>query len=350
MQVNRLRRIVAGGVAGLLAVGPIVAVAPAASAAQVGTLAIEPASGTWQTGIVVTMSGPCPGGTNLFAKVYGAGFPAAGFNVVANSTQASYPTDATTGGKRVALSNTMKAFAESQSPPASLSGEYRIELICRNSLSFGGPTNTGFGEFNGKINFTTPTDYVAVVPPVVTTSVSVSAIPAGSQVAGANVTFTAAVTAGDGSLEAGSVQFKDGAADLGAPQAVAAGASGTASVSTTALSVGSHSISAVFTSTAGPQTGSTATAIPYSITAPAATDTSTVLSSSPQGRHRPVHVRGRGRAQKAGTHPRGLVFGCQLLIVSCQDGMRTCLKKLKTYNEQLTTQCWPNPAQPRRMA
>ena len=30
--------------------------------------------------------------------------------------------------------------------------------------------------------------------------------------------------------------------------------------------------------------------------------------------------------------------------------MKARLKKLKTYNEQLTTQCWPNPAQPRRMA
>ena len=277
-------RAVGLGVAVLAAAASIGVSAGAASAAEVGTLSITPNPGTYQSGIVVNTSGPCPGGTNLFVKVYGAGFPAAGYNVVANSTQASYPTN-TSGGKTVALSNTMKAFAESQSPPVTLSGDYRFELICRNSLTMGGTTGTGFGEFNGKINFATPINYTVVAGPNPATSSAITASPVSPSTVGTNVTFTSTVTAADGSIEAGSVQFQADGVDFGAAQPIAgsASATGTASVATTSLAVGSRTITAVFTSTAGPQTGSTGTTT-YSVTAaPIDYDTTTTLTAPTNG-------------------------------------------------------------------
>ncbi len=277
MLSRTIKRAVGVGVAVLAASAAVGLGAGAAHAAEVGTLSISPASGNNLTPITVGMSGPCPGGTNLVVKLYGSGFPAAGFNVVANSGQSTYPTNPA-GGRQVPLSNHFQAFADAQSPPATLSGEYRLELTCRNSLAPGGPTNTGFGEFNGRLNFSSPTTYSEVVPPSTNgTATTVTAAPASPQVVGTSVTFTANITADDGTLEAGSVQFMDGAAALGAAQPVAAGATGTASVTTAALAAGSHSITAVFTSTAGPQTGSTSPAITYVISA-AAQATTTALS------------------------------------------------------------------------
>ena len=161
----------------LIVAGTPLALVSTATASPVGTLTITPSTGTWQTGMVLNMSGPCPGGVHLFAKVYGAGFPISGWNVVANSAQNVYPTNSN-GGRTVALSNTMKAFAEAQSPPATLSGEYRFELICRDKLGMGGPTGEGFGEFVGSVVFNTSTAYVqggsvVIVPkPTVTLAAS----------------------------------------------------------------------------------------------------------------------------------------------------------------------------------
>ena len=59
---------------------------------------------------------------------------------------------------------------------------------------------------------------------------------------GQSVTFSATVTSGGNPVEGGSVQFSDGATDLGAP--VTVGPDGTATLSTSALTAGSHTITA----------------------------------------------------------------------------------------------------------
>lgn len=64
---------------------------------------------------------------------------------------------------------------------------------------------------------------------------------------GAEVTLTATVTSGGSPVTAGGVQFSDGAALLGSP--VAVGADGTATFTTSALAVGSHSLKAVYSGT-----------------------------------------------------------------------------------------------------
>ena len=224
----------------LIVAGTPLALVSTATASPVGTLTITPSTGTWQTGMVLNMSGPCPGGVHLFAKVYGAGFPISGWNVVANSAQNVYPTNSN-GGRTVALSNTMKAFAEAQSPPATLSGMYRFELICRDKLGMGGPTGEGFGEFVGSVVFNTSTAYVqggsvVIVPkPTVTLAASLSQITKG-----VNVTLSASV---DPASAAGAIQFLDGGVALGAPVPLAAG---TASKTTTALGTGNRSLQAAF--------------------------------------------------------------------------------------------------------
>lgn len=77
-----------------------------------------------------------------------------------------------------------------------------------------------------------------------TTGVASSANPS---VSGQDVTFTATVTRTGGGAVSGAVQFKADGTDLGAAVPVDAG--GNASVSTSALAVGAHTITADFTST-----------------------------------------------------------------------------------------------------
>jgi hypothetical protein len=84
-----------------------------------------------------------------------------------------------------------------------------------------------------------------------TTGVVSSLNPA---IVGQSVTYTATVTPASGTAKpAGTIQFKDGAVNLGAAQTLSAAA--TASITDNTLSVGPHSITAVYT----PATGSTFT-------------------------------------------------------------------------------------------
>ncbi|MFL5493448.1 MAG: beta strand repeat-containing protein, partial [Gemmatimonadales bacterium] len=88
---------------------------------------------------------------------------------------------------------------------------------------------------------------------------------------GGSVTFTA--TIGGGPSPTGTVQFKDGGVNLGAPQTVSGG---TASVSTSALAGGAHTITGVYSGDAN-FGGSTSPGLSHTVN-PAST--TTVLSSS----------------------------------------------------------------------
>ncbi len=78
-----------------------------------------------------------------------------------------------------------------------------------------------------------------------TTAVTSSVNPSS---AGQSVTFTATVTAGSSPVTTGTVQFADGVTPLGAPVPVAA--NGTATFTTSALTVGTHTISGAYSGTA----------------------------------------------------------------------------------------------------
>ncbi|MGI8667280.1 MAG: beta strand repeat-containing protein [Jatrophihabitans sp.] len=118
-------------------------------------------------------------------------------------------------------------------------------------------------------------------PPVTATATSttLSATPNPSTV-GQSVTFAAVATGADSSHPAGTVQFKDGSANLGAPITVNAG--GSASLSNSALAQGTHSVTAVFTPSGTGYTGSTSAAVSQLVNSvPTATVTQTVLTVSP---------------------------------------------------------------------
>jgi hypothetical protein len=111
---------------------------------------------------------------------------------------------------------------------------------------------------------------------VAATSTTLSASPANTAPAGQQVTLTAHVTPTN---TAGSVHFFDGTTDLGAGTYTQS--TGTATFQTSTLALGNHSLTAQFTP-ADPTafSGSTSSAVAYSITSPK-TPTSTTLSATP---------------------------------------------------------------------
>ena len=86
-------------------------------------------------------------------------------------------------------------------------------------------------------------------PASTTTGVSSSVNPSTS---GQSVTFTATVSDTSGGVPTGSVEFYDGSTDLGPGSALSgSGNSATSTFTTSTLTAGSHSISAVYTPTRG---------------------------------------------------------------------------------------------------
>lgn len=271
MNAKRFMRPMALAVATISVAALGVAGAGSAQAAT-GTLNISPTSGLDTTPITVSTPQACTApATNVQAFVTGAGFPTTGLpvpgqSVLGNSPIATYPTNAA-GGLDIPLQYTMAQAASLQTPVPTLSGNYTITVICRNSFG-----NTVHDDFSTTINFSSPTTW-AVVSSRTATTTTLSADLASPQVAGTGITFTATVSP----AVAGSVQFMDGAATLGAPVTVSAGQ---ATLSVNNLSAATHAISAVFTpadtATYDPSTGT----LSYVITAPTATATTTSLTAS----------------------------------------------------------------------
>ena len=104
--------------------------------------------------------------------------------------------------------------------------------------------NTGdIGVMAGGWGLTITTEAAAV--PTTTTVVTSDS----SSATGDPVTFTATVAAAGGPVTAGTVQFSDGAVNIGPP--VALNTSGTASLTTSALTEGTHQVRATFSGAAG---------------------------------------------------------------------------------------------------
>ena len=132
------------------------------------------------------------------------------------------------------FSDHIAAFANAS---AANPGVYQIRIY---TTQAGGGGNATYYSSDIKVTGTT---WVQVFPaPVTATATTLTASPNPST-AGSTVTLTATETP----AAAGSVQFKDGAANIGAPVAVNGG--GVATTTTSSLTAGSHSLSAVFTPT-----------------------------------------------------------------------------------------------------
>jgi hypothetical protein len=268
---NKLSRALAGGLASLVAAcaAGLIA-APAAHAAEIGTLTFNPATGTDTTGISVTTSGACPDeATNVIVSVTGSGFPAEGQTVVGNASKEIYPTTGD-GGMIVPLTQTMRDYAK-DAGFNELKGEYAFKVTCR--LAFG---TSNFGDYTGSIWFTSNTTYQNTDPSVKTdTTTALAASPASPVTEGQTVTLTANVTP---AAAEGTVQFKDNGTALGSPVAVSAG---TAVLTTNALAAGDHALTAEFTPSGASYNPSASTAVAYRVNAPVATATTTSLAVSP---------------------------------------------------------------------
>ncbi len=117
---------------------------------------------------------------------------------------------------------------------------------------------------------------VAVVAAPTTTTVTVAP---STSVSGQSVTFTAAVTPrAGGAIPAGSIQFEVDGTDVGSP--VTLGNTGTASLSLNSLGLGSHAISAVYSSDTAnfnPSAGNTS----ITVVAATASNIESVVNSAP---------------------------------------------------------------------
>lgn len=239
----------------MLAIGTV----PAEAATNLGALSLTPTTGNANSVLnVSTANGlKCPtGASGVIADVTGPGIDTGanpGNNVIQGFTDISLAQNANSlnvpiGSKFFDIFQAYGVVA-----PA---GTYTLRLACLGADNF-----TEVGEFSVPVVFTAGGGtfngtYAAQVPATATTSVLSG--PASSTF-GASVTFTA----DEDPSAAGSFQFKDGATNLGGPQAV--DGNGAASFTTSSLSTGSHSITAVFTPTSSAFSGSTTNVLTHNV-------------------------------------------------------------------------------------
>lgn len=244
---NFSRRFVAGFAGLAVAVGTFGLAAPSASAAEVdlGDLIVSPTTGPSTSYLNLTTPEPCPTGTaNFKVSLNGPGITSTADNNLNGVTSYSVATPAPSGpGVTVEAVNTLKDLFQANGVTAP-AGKYVINFRCQNSNG-----GTIFGDFLATINvvasataFEGTYTYVPPTSAGVATTTTLAATPASPVKAGTTTTLRATVSA---STATGTVQFKDGAANLGAPVAVTNGVATKAAV---ALAAGSHSLSAVFTS------------------------------------------------------------------------------------------------------
>lgn len=235
------------------------------------SMTVSPASGNNFVKPTLALSGPCGVGTThygvlLYGGSAGSQMPDDGQLMISGDTGLS-----TSSAFSITTSNTFQDTA-ADAGVANLGGSYVIEVRCLDDFE------NLLGRFTAPVNFSSPTTFTAPVPAVDTTT-ALAASPASPQQAGTSVTFTATVTKVSGTgAPSGSVEFFDGSTSIGTQ---ATNASGVASLATSSLSVGLHSITAAFTGSGF--NGSTSSAVSYSITAAPAKTTATSLTVTPAG-------------------------------------------------------------------
>jgi hypothetical protein len=238
-------------------------------AGTLGSLTASPATGTDLLAPKVRTSAGCAADSDSYlARLSGPGAFAA-------NPQVTQPQDvnfSTSNPFDVQIENSFKDIATDLGTTI-VAGEYDITVYCIDSFS-----QDVKGTFTGAFYFTSATAYQSTDPNAsAPSSTSLDITPAGPVTAGTTVTLKATVAP---ATATGSVQFKDGADDLGGTVAVSGGV---ATLSTAALTSGTHSITAVFTSTSAGVNGSTSSATSYVVNPAAATATTTSLVVNPSG-------------------------------------------------------------------
>lgn len=132
------------------------------AAAADGPLAVLPAAGTDATALTIVTGAPCPAGSNLQARITGAGFPAAGQNIVGNSPLTAYE-HTRTGGLVIPVSLVLRDIANLPAQAVQYAGTYQITVTCRDRVRV-----AALGSFTGTLAFSDPHTYQAHNPVVAT--------------------------------------------------------------------------------------------------------------------------------------------------------------------------------------
>ncbi len=281
--MNLKKRILSIVAAGALGAGVIVtSTAGSASAAALGTLTLTPTTGTESTGLTATLSAGCPAGnTGIVGYMSGPGVTEANGVIQSNRPYAS----------SFSVSQIFKDVFAANSIAAP-SGAYTVRIACIGADFF-----TEQGDFSQTVNFTprggtNNANYVTVVPAQSTSTTLAQNNASGNF--GDSVTFTADTTDG----VPGTIQFKDGASNLGSAQTV--NASGVASFTTTTLAVGTHSVTAVFTPTdTAAYNASTSNAVSHVVSS--VSTGVTLTSNSPSAQYAPATFTATVSPATAGT-------------------------------------------------
>ncbi|WAL68358.1 Ig-like domain-containing protein [Amycolatopsis cynarae] len=269
---NILRRAGVAGVAlaaGAAGFGLVPAASAAIAAGTLGTLTASPADGQDTTAPQYTTSAGCPDTADAYnLYVYGPG----GFSGGLIATTTTDVGLSHTSGFAIQQGLSFKDIATDNQTTVQ-AGRYDLVANCVDSFS-----QQVQGTFTTAVYFTDATHYTSTDPnQAVTTTTSLAVTPASPAFQGDAVTLTATVTPASAG---GTVQFKDGTTDLGAPVAVSGG---TATLTTSALAAGAHSLTAVFTGASANIQGSASAPVNYDVQVRPATVTTTSLAVTPSG-------------------------------------------------------------------
>jgi hypothetical protein len=276
------RSLAAAAVAAAAVGGILVAQAPAFAAAG-DTASITPTSGNVTTALRMTTVDSCPAdATNFMITIQGGNL---GSEIIVNGNSDLSQVGSTPGDgapMSAALSKNFDLIRQDAAVAQINAGDYTFTWKCIDLFN-----TTTYGTFAATVTVSTAMTATAgsgawsYSSPVtkINTTTNVSATPA-SPAFGAPVTLSSHVTPSSGSAAAtGSVQFSDGSGNIGSP--VALDASGNASLTTTTLSSGAHSISAAFTGTGAFNNSSSTTPATVTVGNPPPGATTTHLTISP---------------------------------------------------------------------
>lgn len=183
---------------------------------------------------------------------------------------------ATGSASDLSIANLEADYPNTDTSTDGYAGVYQLRLETTQS---GQPANAKYDSVAIQITGTGSTSTWSVLyptPTLASTTTTVTTTQSSPQVAGTSVQINAAISP----AAPGTVQFEDGTTPIGSPVTVSGGS---ASITTSTLSIGSHTLKAVFTPAQfAAYSGSTGTdASPFVVSQPPAAATTTALSVNP---------------------------------------------------------------------
>jgi Bacterial Ig-like domain (group 3) len=219
----------------------IVAVAPAAQAAEIGSLTFTSLT-TQDSAFSVTTSAGCPSpATNFQVKVAGGNVPVDAGNIVGNTAGSTIGTGIASAFT-VPVSNTLRVFATNNGLTQLDDGTYTVTLVCRALLQ-----SATLGDYVG--TFTVSNSGATVTPqvPVVKADTSTTLAVAATSGWGQQLALSATVsntTNPSGAKPTGTVAFTEGSTVLATANV---NANGVAATTYGLLGLGAHTLTAVYT-------------------------------------------------------------------------------------------------------